>query len=93
MKCQSCKQTKPHCRAAVVNGKYYSRICQGCLGGETLSSGAASYERRRGYEDNAQDTIQPYNAVGPNVEFLRLYPDTAKKVFTPEELEDLRRKL
>jgi len=92
-KCLSCRKPVANLMAAVVEGQYYPGICANCLGNETLSSGAASYERRRGYEDNAQDTVQPYNAVGPNLEFLRLYPETAKKVFTPDELEELRRKL
>jgi hypothetical protein len=29
-----------------------------------IFSNAAGYERRRGYEDNAEDTIQPYDANG-----------------------------
>lgn len=93
MTCESCHQTKPNTTAAVVNGVYYRQVCQRCLGGTDISSGAASFNRRRDYEDNAQDTIQPYDSVGPNVEFLRLYPDTARKVFKPEVIEQLKKKL
>ena len=81
--------------SAIAGGVYYAHICRGCLGGynEDVSSNSAGYERRRGYEDNAQDTIQPYDANGPNPEFARLYPRQAAKVFSPETLEKLKRKI
>lgn len=81
---------------AVVGGVYYQQVCQSCLGATTeiVSSGSASYDRRRGYEDNAQDTIQPYDAMGrPRVEFYRLYPKTADGMFTSEEIEEIKRKI
>lgn len=90
--CESCGQDKPSTIAAVVNGKYYHHICPKCLGGVNVSGGSASFDRRRGYEDNAQDTVQPYDSVGPNSEFARLYPEAAKKVYKPEVLEQLKRK-
>lgn len=80
----------------MVGGKYYKSICDNCLDSsdDDLSGNAASYERRRGYEDNAQDTIQPYDANGkPRVEFLRLYPAAALKVFGPKVVEELKRKI
>jgi hypothetical protein len=91
--CDSCGKPKPNIVSAVVAGKYYRNVCQSCLGGTDIGSGAASYARRRDYEDNAQDTIQPYDAVGANPEFARLYPDTAKKIYKPEVLEQLKRKM
>jgi hypothetical protein len=79
----------------MVNGRYYKVICAACLGDsdDDVSSNAAGYDRRRGYEDNAQDTIQPYDANGPNAEFLRLYPTAAKKVFSQSQIDELKRKL
>lgn len=80
----------------MVNGKYYKNICAFCLGNQEdeLSGGSASYERRRGYEDNASDTIQPYDANGkPRIEFARLYPDSALKVYGAEVMEELKRKI
>lgn len=91
--CESCQQDKPHTVAAMVGGRYYRHICQKCLGTEDVTSSSAGYARRRDYEDNAQDTIQPYDAVGPNKEFLRLYPEAAAKVFSPETIEQLKKKL
>lgn len=93
--CESCKQEKPGTIAAVVNGTYYRHVCSRCLHGDMdkISGGVASFNRRRDYEDNAQDTVQPYDSVGPNPEFLRLYPDAAKKVFSPEIIEQLKKKL
>lgn len=93
--CESCHQLKPDTVAAVVGGIYHRNVCQCCLVGDVdqISGNAASFDRRRGYEDNAQDTIQPYDAKGPNSEFARLYPDKAKQVFKPEVLEELKRKM
>ncbi len=79
-----------------INGKYYSSITKAELAAlqpdSAMSSGSASFNRRREYEDYAQDTVQPYNASGPNPEFYRLYPDKAPKIFTNEEMAMLRSK-
>lgn len=94
--CDLCHKSRSHTKTAMVNGKYYKSICDNCLGlaEDEISSNAAGYERRRGYEDFAQDTIQPYDANGkPRVEFYRLYPKAALKVFGPEVVEQLKRKI
>lgn len=92
--CQSCRKSR-QTRTAIVNGKYYKHICDSCIGNndDSISSNAAGYERRRGYEDHAHETLQPYDANGPNAEFARLYPGTAKKVFGDKLFNDLRRKI
>lgn len=81
----------------MVDGKYYRNICTDCIGSaeadDSISSGGAGYDRRRGYEDNAHDTIQPYDANGPNPEFARLYPRQAEKVFDGKTLDKLKRKI
>jgi hypothetical protein len=59
----------------------------------TPSSGVAQWNRRQDYSDHAADTVQPYTAAGPNVEFLRLYPESAKKQFKPDVIEKLKRQL
>lgn len=83
--------------SAVVNGIYYPDISRAELGQRSsadLSSGSQSYDRRRQYEDHAQDTVQPYDAGGnPRPEFYRLYPRQAEKVFTKAEIEQVKRKL
>lgn len=94
-KCQSCGKLRP-AKIAIVNGKYYRHICDNCLGSsiDDISGNAAGYERRRSYEDNAQDTIQPYDANGkPRLEFARLYPRAALKVFGASVVEELKRKI
>lgn len=94
--CESCGTMK-HTKTAMVGGKYYRHICAPCIGDtesdDVVSSGGAGYDRRRGYEDNAQDTIQPYDANGPNPEFARLYPRQAAKVFDKQTLDKLKRKI
>lgn len=96
-KCDSCGKERINLKTAYIKGKYYKHICSFCVGeyeeDDTISSNAAGYDRRRGYEDNAQDTIQPYDANGPNPEFARLYPEQAKKVFKPDVLKQLKRKI
>lgn len=83
--------------STIVGGKYYPNITKAELailqGDHAFSYGAQSNERRRGYEDMAQDTVQPYNAKGPNSEFYRLYPRQAAKVFTKDEIEQVKRQL
>lgn len=94
-KCESCGQERQNLKTAMFKGKYWKAICAFCLGDadDDISSNVAGYERRRGYEDNAQDTIQPYNANGPNPEFARLYPAAARKAFGEQLFNDLRRKI
>ena len=84
--------------SAVADGKYYPDICLACLselrGDVSFSSAAAGFDRRRQWEDYAQDTVQPWDAAGkPNVEFFRLYPESAKKQFSKAEIEELKRKI
>lgn len=96
MICESCGKERINTRTAMVNGRYYKAICSHCLGDrdDELSSNAAGYERRRNYEDMAQDTIQPWDANGkPRVEFLRLYPEAAKKMYDSKTINELKRKI
>lgn len=84
--------------SALVNGKYHKNICRSCLdtlrGDNTYSDGYQSHERRRMYEDLAQDTVQPYDAAGkPRSEFYRLYPQAAEKTFTKDEIRQVKRQL
>lgn len=84
--------------SAYINGKYYPSITRAELNvlqtDSQFSSGAQSNDRRRQYEDLAQDTVQPYDAGGnPRPEFYRLYPTQAAKVFTKAEIEQVKRKL
>ena len=93
----NCKCGADTTTSAVINGVYYPAICYTCkseLSCISLSSGSQSYERRRGYEDNAQDTVQPYDAAGkPRPEFYRLYPSQAQKTFTKSEIEQVKKQL
>lgn len=94
MICESCQKSTTNLTTAVINGVYYRTVCSNCLGHQNdVSSGVASFNRRRDWEDNAAETVQPYTADGPNVEFLRLYPDKAAKTFPASVLADLKRKI
>ena len=83
--------------SAVVNGVYYSSITKAelsALSGISITSSSAGYDRRRNYEDHAQDTVQPYDAGGkPRPEFYRLYPSQAEKIFTKSEIESVKNKI
>lgn len=97
MTCSSCLKPSTNTRTVVVNGVYYPGMCDSCLtslkGDSSISSGSASFDRRRQYEDHAQDTVQPYTASGPNPEFFRLYPEQAKKMFSHDVIEQLKKKI
>lgn len=83
--------------SAYINGKYYPSITRQELlalqSESSPTSGAASFDRRRGYEDHADETVQPYTASGPNTEFFRLYPRQAAKIYQPEVIERLKKQL
>lgn len=96
MSCSQC-QSDIQVVSALVDGVYYTNICRNCITSlspsSLMSSGASGYERRRQYEDYADETVQPYNAAGPNTEFYRLYPEQAEKIFTKDEIEKIRRQI
>jgi hypothetical protein len=94
--CDRCGEHKPHYRTAFVQGIYYKRICDSCVGDstDTINGTAAGHARRRDYEDHAQDTVQPWDANGnPRAEFLRLYPESARKIYNKETLDKLKREI
>lgn len=95
--CIECR-IKASTGSAVIGKVYYKNLCSACKsklsGDSSFSSGFQGFDRRRQYEDYAQDTVQPWDANGkPNVEFLRLYPQSAAKQYSKEILDELRRKL
>lgn len=97
MTCQVCKADVTTV-SALAGGIYHANICRPCLtdlqGDNSFSSGFQSFDRRRQYEDYAQDTVQPWDANGkPSLEFLRLYPQSAAKQYSKEILDELKRKL
>ena len=84
--------------SAVVGGTYYANICRPCLSRLTsdsaFSSGFQGYDRRRQYEDYAQDTVQPWDASGkPRLEFARLYPKQAELMYDKETLAELKSRM
>lgn len=84
-------------RSAVIGGVYYDKICPLCIARMStngFSSGFQGFDRRRQYEDHAQDVVQPWDANGkPRLEFLRLYPSQAAKMYDKQTLDELRRQL
>lgn len=88
--CQVCNVNQAT-KSAIIKATYYSAICEFCyehlLIGNTVSSGHADYERGRDAEEHEADIMQPLGPGGiPSAEFIKLYPDTAKKVFSTEEI-------
>lgn len=88
--CEVCKQ-RPSAKSSVIREQYYSALCLQCyeqlVSGQTVSSGHADWERGRDFEDHESDIIQPTNRDGSiSTEFTRLYPDTAKKIFSQDEI-------
>jgi hypothetical protein len=84
--------------SAYIDGEYYPSITRSDLAllesAGAFSSGVASFERRRQFEDNAQDTVQPYDAAGnPRPEFYRLYPAQAERTFSKADIERVKKQL
>lgn len=91
MKCEKC-QTNQATGSAIVQGVYYRDICDECRS-VAVSSGHARWEQSIDAEDHEADIQQPWNADGSiNTRFAKLYPEQAKAVFTPEQIEKADRK-
>lgn len=90
MKCEVCQQPREG-KGSIVNGIYYSHICVPCydrlLQGQTVSSGQAAYNRDRDFEDHEADIRQPYSNGQADKEFIRLYPEQARQMFSAEEIK------
>ena len=90
--CDKCTRRKGTV-SGVMRGVYYKNLCKFCLtGGQEVSSGQASFNRQRDLEDHAQDMVQPFVGGRANSDFIRLYPDSAKNLFTKDEIADAFRK-
>jgi hypothetical protein len=89
-KCEVCRKRRPT-KGSIVGEFYYKDICDPCYSNlmvmETPSSGQASYNRGRETEEHEADIIQPYNGDGsPSTDFIRLYPDQARTMFSDEDM-------
>jgi hypothetical protein len=88
MKCGICssKATK----SSIISGVYYANICDSCYTARITpnSSGEAAYNRSIDIQDNEADIIQPFDGSGkPSADFIRLYPESAAKTMTQEQIE------
>lgn len=88
-KCEVCFLSNDT-RGAIVYDFYYKAICNQCyerlLSINTVSSGHADYERGRDAEEHERDILQPQGANGISKEFIEQYPETARKIFSSEEI-------
>jgi hypothetical protein len=71
--------------SGIIAGVYYKELCRFCLLPQ-VSSGEASYNRQRDLEDHLADIAQPYVGGKPNPDFIRIYPDKARAMFSADEL-------
>lgn len=87
MKCLKCN-LRISSRSGIIKGEYYPELCDWCVvSGQGESSGAASYNRQRDLEDHNADMVQPYAGGLPNPEFVKLYPERARQLFSETELD------
>lgn len=87
-KCSRCQQVRP-LKSAILNNQFGS-YCVDCIrqAGRQMSVNSVQHNRDRDREDHARDLIQPRDANGyPSAEFIKEYPEEAKKLFSEEELE------
>lgn len=89
-KCEVCKRTVPT-KGSIIGDIYYRHICSTCYSDlmeyEKLSSGEAEYNRGRDAEEHEADYRQPYTDGEIDPEFVRLYPERAKQMWTAEEID------
>lgn len=87
MKCESCSCNEAS-MSAIVNGQYYKNVCSPCANGVVgLSSSHADYNRRFDAQTHQWEIAQPYTKDGtPSRDFIALYPDRARKIFSAEEV-------
>jgi hypothetical protein len=90
-KCQVCKQREGS-KSSVIADTYYPAICDICydrlLTGQTTSSGHADWMRGRDFEEHEADTRQPFNNGKLDSTFAKLYPDTARKIASQDEINE-----
>lgn len=88
MNCELCNKSSN--RGGVINGKYYSSICNECISGQTrlISAQAAEFQRLSDRQEFAKDIIQPYDGDKPNGEFIKAYPNKAKEMFSEQQLRE-----
>lgn len=94
MKCENC-QIRDSVKSSIIIGHYYRNICQQCYDNLTAiqsgSSGQAEYDRGRDAEEHEADMRQPYTDGKPDIEFIKLYPETARKLFNEEQINTAER--
>lgn len=87
-KCTKCGNQRL-LKGAIINSEF-GEYCMDCirLDNRQMSVNAVQYGRDRDREDHARDLIQPRDRNGyPSAEFIKEYPEEAKKLFSEEELE------
>lgn len=94
MICDIC-HTNPATGSAIVASNYYPHICKPCkaqLLNPTVSSGQAMYNRGRDAEEHESYMVQPWENGKASAEFIHLYPDQSKKMFTDDEINQATRR-
>lgn len=89
MICSGCAVDKST-QTAVIRGQF-GVYCKSCISTVDRHSSAASagHSRQVDREIHAKDLLQPWNLDNtPNREFIRVYPDQAKDMYSREELEN-----
>lgn len=92
MTCEVCN-TNESTGSAIIQNTYYPCICSPCKQkfnvGQSVSTGAARWNRTIDIEDHVVDIAQPWGNDGkPNPVFIQAYPDKARTHFTEEQLRD-----
>lgn len=87
--CDGCNKVA-ELTGAVLGGRF-GHYCAGCIAGAVRNDDPrlAQYERDRDLDAHAADILTPWTQRGkPHKDFIRLYPEEAKQIFTKEELEN-----
>ena len=88
--CEVCT-TRTGFKATIVGEFYYKSICQPCYDlltvDQSVSSGQAEYDRGRDTEENEAAIMQPWSGGEVSKEFIQLYPERSRQLFSQDEID------
>lgn len=91
--CELCDM--PAIKSSIIGDIYYRHLCMACydrlMTPHKPSSGEAAYNRGRDLEEHEADIMQPMAGGKLSPEFVHLYPEQARKMFSDDEIDQATR--
>lgn len=88
-KCPVCKKTSDALKTAIKGGQYISERCERCVANfNTSALYARKFERESQKRTYAKDLIQRFDGDKINPEYVKAYPEEARKQWGDSVLRD-----